>query len=187
MVFESITERLKGLPYVLVGAGILYVSDYLPRDFKNVGRAVGLGVIGYGAYQMIVKPTEEKYVPPSPGVYELKARITDPQEGEDWSCLRAHDIDATIYNPYDMSFRVYAYCLAYHEDTETLYVVNSPKEVRLEPYGDAKVSFYVKWSCINHRGNWRTWVILLSYPDLERLRDYFVGSSNVVHFTVSMV
>lgn len=187
MVFEDITARLKGLPYVLVGAGIIYLSDYFPEDYKGVGRAVGLGVMGYGAYQMIVKPPEEKYIPPSPGVYELKSTITDPQEGEDWSCLRAHNIDAIIYNPYDKPFKVYAYCMAYHEDTDTLYTVNSPKEVNLGPYGDAKVSFYVKWDCIHHRGKWRTWVLLLSQPDLEHLRDYFVGSSNIVHFTVSMI
>jgi len=186
MVFGDLTGRLKGLPYVLIGAGIVYASDLLPEDYRKVGKAVGIGVIGYGAYQILVKPPEEEeYIPPSPGVHELKATITDPVEGEDWSCMRPHDIDATIYNPYNVPFKVYAYCMAYHEDTETLYTINSPKEVKLNPYDEEKVSFYVKWDCIHHRGKWRTWVLLLSQPDLEHLRYYFVGASNIVHFTVS--
>ena len=182
----DILGRLEGIPIVVGGAGIVYLSDYLPDRYRNLGKGAGSVVMAYGAYKMFSGKSSH-YDTPVPGKNELRAYMTDPKEGEIWHCTKPHTINAVVQNPYDRNFVVYAYAMLYHEEEDSLYTADSPKEVRVGANSSADVSFWVKFDCTRMRGKWRTWILLLSQPDLDRMRDYFVGSSRPVSFTVAFL
>ena len=190
MFWDELSDRLRGIPLVVGGLGVFYLSDYLPEQYRGLGRGAGALMVAYGTYQIVKKKEEEEeneYEPPEPGEHELDVKMEQPKEGDDWSCMIRHSIVGEVSNPYDKNFKVYAYAMLYHVDEEALYYADSPKEVKVEAYSKKPVVFNVKFDCIHHRGSWRAWILLLSQPDLDHARDYYVGSSRIVSFTVSFV
>ena len=56
-ILQSATE---GIPYIVPGAGALFLNRYIPPNMRGASSVLGLGLIGLGAYKWYSKYNEYK-------------------------------------------------------------------------------------------------------------------------------
>ena len=144
-----------GGAFVLGGVGVGYASGkLLPEKFKPIGTiaALGLGVYGlYSVYQAFTEPVGE---PATPDLI-FPVQITDPEEGEIWSRILYHTVNAQVANNYNQNYKIFAGCSLIFDETGEVW--DYPIQEITVPANSIK---NLSWWWVHANGNGLYWCVV---------------------------
>lgn len=157
---EDIAKFAYGGAFILGGVGVVYLSKYIPKEYRAVGYAGAFGLGAYGAYSLYKAFKEELGEPALPDE-NYPILITDPTPNEEWGKFFWHTVNVNVQNPYNVSKKVFIGMSFIHVETWQVYdypikVINiSPNSIEElswtlfgTPHGDGPLGKYLVISAV---------------------------------------